>query len=134
MFIYKSDPYSTHLLSQMKHLEVDLSHPKSTATAHNAKSAQIETVIAELKRFFKEHPAEYTAVKGKLSEDVKEVTKVEMRNDLSKKQLLSILLISLLEEELESSTLVVLKSRDSLFRTVSKSKEKDENRQTNSFS
>lgn len=116
---------SIHSFSQMSHVRLDLpyhqSNNKNTISAQGAKLAQIELVIRELKKFFKEHPAEYTAVKGKLSDDVKEVTKVEMRNDLSKKQLFSILLISLLEEALESSTLAILKSRDSLFKTVSRS-------------
>lgn len=58
------------------------------------------------------------ATKGKLMQDVKEVTKIEMRNDLSKKQLLYILLVCLLEDNTDS-LLAILKSRDHLFKTVS---------------
>lgn len=53
-------------------------------------------------------------------EDVKEVTRIEMRNDLSKNQLLYILLVSLLEDVPETSNILsILKSRDHLFKTVS---------------
>lgn len=81
--------------------------------------AQTEAIIADLKKFFANHAAATTcATKGKLMDDVKEVTKIEMRNDLSKKQLLYILLVSLLEEESDQPMLTILKARDHLFKTV----------------
>lgn len=83
------------------------------------KLTQKEPIIVELKKFFLTHPPQTTITKGKLTDDVKEVTKVEMRNDLSKKQLLYILLVSLLEEESDQSMLAILKSRAHLFKTVS---------------
>lgn len=55
---------------------------------------------------------------GKLSDDVKEVTKLEMRNDLSKRQLLYILLVSLLEKG-TPSVKQVLELRAPLFKTAS---------------
>lgn len=84
-----------------------------------AKSAQTELIITELKKFFTNNVAT-VATKGKLNQDVKEVTKIEMRNDLSKKQLLYILLVCLLEDT--DSLLPILKSRHHLFKTVSASR------------
>jgi hypothetical protein len=79
-----------------------------------------------LKKFFANHTA-VTCTKGKLMDDVKEVTKIEMRNDLSKKQLLYILLVSLLEEESDQSMLTILKARNHLFKTVSMPLLRDQN-------
>lgn len=79
--------------------------------------AQTESIISDLKKFFSTHVND-TIVKGKLQDDIKEVTKIEMRNDLSKKQLLYILLASLLEDA-TLNLVVILKSREHLFKTVS---------------
>ncbi|KAI7902453.1 uncharacterized protein BX663DRAFT_76035 [Cokeromyces recurvatus] len=86
------------------------------------KSAQTEAIISDLKSFFAMHPTTTTLLNGKLAEDIKEVTKIEMRNDLSKKRLLYILLVSLLEEDNQQhSILTVLKSRSHLFKSFVKS-------------
>lgn len=82
----------------------------------SAKLAQTELIINDLKKFFATQ-VNTVATKGKLMEDVKEVTKIEMRNDLSKKQLLYILLVSLLEDS--TMLVTILRSRDHLFKTVS---------------
>lgn len=94
----------------------------NSKTCSPGKLAQTESIIADLKKFFSNNvnsttTTTTTATKGKLMEDVKEVTKIEMRNDLSKKQLLYILLVSLLEDT--DSLVPVLKSRNHLFKTVS---------------
>lgn len=84
------------------------------------KTAQIEAIISDLKKFFLK-PVTTINTKGTLMEDVKEVTRIEMRNDLSKNQLLYILLVGLLEDVSETSNILsLLKSRDHLFKTVSK--------------
>ncbi|KAI9270123.1 hypothetical protein EDC94DRAFT_598181 [Helicostylum pulchrum] len=86
----------------------------------SAKLAQTELIINDLKKFFATHvnTEQVVGTKGKLMEDVKEVTKIEMRNDLSKKQLLYILLVSLLEDS--TMLVTILKSRDHLFKTLVK--------------
>jgi hypothetical protein len=89
----------------------------NSKTYSPGKSAQTESIISDLKKFFINHVNCTAATKGKLTEDVKEVTKIEMRNDLSKKQLLYILLVSLLEDT--DSLVPILKYRDHLFKTVS---------------
>jgi hypothetical protein len=64
-------------------------------------------------------------------EDTKEVTRIEMRNNLSKKQLLFILLVSLLEDVPETSNILsILKSREHLFKTVRKKKKETKGKQT----
>lgn len=78
------------------------------------KSAQEEALIEDLKKLFIQEEGR----QDKLSSDVKEVTKLEMRNDLSKRQLLYILLASLLQDN-PSGVGHTLKSRISLFKTVS---------------
>jgi hypothetical protein len=94
------------------------SNSKNTPIINSSKLAQTEAIIADLKKFFANHAATTCVPKGKLMDDVKEVTKIEMRNDLSKKQLLYILLVSLLEEESDQSMLTILRTRDHLFKTV----------------
>ncbi|KAI8083864.1 hypothetical protein BDF21DRAFT_416793 [Thamnidium elegans] len=86
----------------------------------SAKLAQTELIINDLKKFFatQVNTEQVAVAKGKLMEDVKEVTKIEMRNDLSKKQLLYILLVSLLEDS--TMLVTILKSRDHLFKTLVK--------------
>lgn len=85
--------------------------PPSTSPV---KSAQEEALIEDLKKLFIQEEGR----QDKLSSDVKEVTKLEMRNDLSKRQLLYILLASLLQDN-PSGVGYTLKSRISLFKTVS---------------
>lgn len=92
---------------------------KAKTTCSPGKLAQTELIISDLKKFFAGNTP--TTVKGKLSDDVKEVTKIEMRNDLSKKQLLFILIVSLFEDMADPSSanmLVILKARHPLFNTV----------------
>lgn len=108
-------------LSKEEQDEMEHQSSKSPSiSTTTTKLTQREPIIVELKKFFSTHPPQATITKGKLTEDVKEVTKVEMRNDLSKKQLLYILLVSLLEEESDQSMLAILKSRDHLFKTFVK--------------
>ncbi|CAO3661681.1 unnamed protein product [Rhizopus stolonifer] len=84
------------------------------------KTAQIEAIISDLKKFFLK-PVTTINTKGTLMEDVKEVTRIEMRNDLSKSQLFYILLVCLLEDVSETSNILsILKSRDHLFKTFVK--------------
>ncbi|KAK4515685.1 Glycerol-3-phosphate/dihydroxyacetone phosphate acyltransferase [Mucor velutinosus] len=110
-------------LSKEEQDEMEHQSSKSPSiSTTTTKLTQKEPIIVELKKFFSSHPPQATIVKGKLTEDVKEVTKVEMRNDLSKKQLLYILLVSLLEEESDQSMLAILKSRNHLFKTFVKTK------------
>ena len=78
------------------------------------KSAQEEALIDDLKKLFTQQEMDQ---QDKLSSDVKEVTKLEMRNDLSKRQLLYILLASLLQDN-PAGVGHTLKSRISLFKTV----------------
>lgn len=95
---------------------------KTKATCSPGKLAQTELIISDLKKFFTNNTP--TTVKGKLSDDVKEVTKIEMRNDLSKKQLLYILIVSLFEDmpdPTSANMLVILKARNPLFNTFVKS-------------
>ncbi|ORE02570.1 hypothetical protein BCV72DRAFT_265115 [Rhizopus microsporus var. microsporus] len=85
------------------------------------KISQIESIIMELKKFFLK-PINNANIRGTLMEDTKEVTRIEMRNNLSKKQLLFILLVSLLEDVPETSNILsILKSREHLFKTFVKS-------------
>ncbi|KAL7319257.1 hypothetical protein PS15m_002415 [Mucor circinelloides] len=107
-------------LSKEEQDEMEHQSSKSPSVSTTTKLTQKEPIIVELKKFFSAHPPQTIITKGKLTEDVKEVTKVEMRNDLSKKQLLYILLVSLLEEESDQSMLAILKSRDHLFKTLVK--------------
>lgn len=87
------------------------------------KISQIESIIIELKKFFLK-PINNANIRGTLMEDTKEVTRIEMRNNLSKKQLLFILLVSLLEDVPETSNILsILKSREHLFKTVRKKRE-----------
>ncbi|KAL9537231.1 hypothetical protein MBANPS3_011962 [Mucor bainieri] len=110
-------------LSKEEQDEMEHQSSKSpSVSTTTTKLTQKEPIIVELKKFFSTHPPQATITKGKLPEDVKEVTKVEMRNDLSKKQLLYILLVSLLEQESDQSMLAILKSRDHLFKTFVKTK------------
>ncbi|KAI9485817.1 MAG: hypothetical protein EXX96DRAFT_613668 [Benjaminiella poitrasii] len=92
----------------------------SHSPVNNLKLAQTETIISELKKFFTLHPP--ATSNSRLAEDVKEVTRIEMRNDLSKKRLLYILLVSLLEDDDDQhrSLLSILRSRDYLFKTLVK--------------
>ncbi|KAF7723412.1 nudix (nucleoside diphosphate linked moiety X)-type motif 2 [Apophysomyces ossiformis] len=98
--------------------------PPKTASPTPSKTSQEDAIIADLKKFFKEHNQTST-VNGKLSDDVKEVTKIEMRNDISKPQLLYIVLSSLLEDAGKDgapcNVLAVLKARITLFQTFVKS-------------
>ncbi|KAI7875390.1 hypothetical protein K492DRAFT_210976 [Lichtheimia hyalospora FSU 10163] len=80
------------------------------------KSAQEEALIDDLKKLFTQQEMDQ---QDKQSSDVKEVTKLEMRNDLSKRQLLYILLASLLQDN-PSGVGYTLKSRISLFKTFVK--------------
>lgn len=108
-------------LSKEERDEMEHQSSKSPSiSTTTTKLTQKEPIIVELKKFFLTHPPQTTITKGKLTDDVKEVTKVEMRNDLSKKQLLYILLVSLLEEESDQSMLAILKSRAHLFKTLVK--------------
>lgn len=103
----------------------------NTPSALPSKTAQEENIIADLKKFFAAQQQQAKADEasrknngnsdGKLSEDVKEVTKLEMRNDLSKRQLLYILLASLLEDNNNTTSGVapILNARIPLFKTVS---------------
>ncbi|GAN08122.1 bis(5'-nucleosyl)-tetraphosphatase [Mucor ambiguus] len=110
-------------LSKEEQDEMEHQSSKSPSiSTTTTKLTQKEPIIVELKKFFSTHPPQAIITKGKLTEDVKEVTKVEMRNDLSKKQLLYILLVSLLEQESDQSMLAILKSRDHLFKTFVKTK------------
>lgn len=77
------------------------------------KAAQEEAIIQDLKHFFNQQKQEQET-----KSDVKEVTKLEMRNDLSKRQLLYILLASLLEDH-QASAGPLLKAKIPLFQTVS---------------
>lgn len=106
-------------LSKEEQDEMENQSSKSPSVSTTTKLTQKEAIIIELKKFFSSNAPPTTTTKGKLTDDVKEVTKIEMRNDLSKKQLLYILLVSLLEEESDQSMLSILKSRDHLFKTVS---------------
>ncbi|KAG0173204.1 hypothetical protein DFQ28_001239 [Apophysomyces sp. BC1034] len=98
--------------------------PPKTASPSPSKTSQEEAIIADLKKFFKAHNQTST-INGKLSDDVKEVTKIEMRNDISKPQLLYIVLSSMLEDAgrdgVSCNVLAVLKARITLFRTFVKS-------------
>jgi hypothetical protein len=105
-------------LSKEEQDEMENQSTKSSSIGTTTKLTQKEAIIIELKKFFSSNAPPTTTTKGKLTDDVKEVTKIEMRNDLSKKQLLYILLVSLLEET-DQSMLTILKSRDHLFKTVS---------------
>jgi hypothetical protein len=85
-------------------------------------SNQEENIIAELKKFFTTQKPIITN-KGKIADDVKELTKMEMRNDLSKSQLLFILFASLLEDSDQANatsggTLSIFKSRNHIFKMV----------------
>lgn len=91
--------------------------PTKTPSPRPGKTALEETIIADLKTFFIKNPSPERS-NGKLSDDVKEVTKVEMRNDLSKRQLFYVLLVSLLDEK-TPSVKQVLELRAPLFKTAS---------------
>lgn len=91
--------------------------PTKTPSPRPGKTALEETIIADLKTFFIKNPSP-ERTNGKLSDDVKEVTKVEMRNDLSKRQLFYVLLASLLDEK-TPSVKQVLELRAPLFKTAS---------------
>ena len=112
-------PAPMHVKDTEEQDEMENQSSKSPSVSTTTKLTQKEAIIIELKKFFSSNAPTTTTTKGKLTDDVKEVTKIEMRNDLSKKQLLYILLVSLLEEESDQSMLSILKSRDHLFKTVS---------------
>ncbi|KAI8975977.1 hypothetical protein BDB01DRAFT_853480 [Pilobolus umbonatus] len=108
-------------LSKEEQDAMEIQLPKSSKSTSPSKLAQTEAIISDLKKFFNNHTT--TVNQGKLTDDVKEVTKIEMRNDLSKKQLFLILLASLLEESEQASAsglLAILRSRDHLFKTLVK--------------
>ncbi|KAI9280052.1 hypothetical protein BY458DRAFT_553467 [Sporodiniella umbellata] len=89
-------------------------------TTSSNKTAQIEAIISDLKKVFLK-PFSAVNTKGTLTEDVKEVTRIEMRNDLSKSQLFYILFAGLLEDIPEAlNVLSILKTRDHLFKTFIK--------------
>ncbi|KAI9495893.1 hypothetical protein BDB00DRAFT_786111 [Zychaea mexicana] len=106
-------------LSKEEQAKLEMSPPAKTPSPTPAKAAQEEAIIGDLKRFFAEHSASQATSNGKLTDDVKEVTKLEMRNDLSKRQLLYILLASLLEDS-PAAVGATLKTRISLFKTFVK--------------
>ncbi|KAI8646436.1 hypothetical protein BD408DRAFT_410223 [Parasitella parasitica] len=107
-------------LSKEEQDEMENLSNKSANTPDISKLTQKEAIITDLKKFFSSNPPSSASTKGKLKDDVKEVTKIEMRNDLSKKQLLYILLVSLLEDESDQTMLNILKSREHLFKTLVK--------------
>jgi len=84
-----------------------------------------EVIIADLRKFFTQHPAQGTPAdkKQQITEDIKEVTRVEMRNDMSKPQLFSVLFPALLDDfagDASATTVVsVFRTREKLFKTVS---------------
>ncbi|RUS20858.1 hypothetical protein BC937DRAFT_94181 [Endogone sp. FLAS-F59071] len=86
-----------------------------------------EVIIADLKKFFAQHPAQGTPAdkKQQITEDIKEVTRVEMRNDMSKPQLFSVLFPALLDDlagDASASTVVsVFRAREKLFKTFIRS-------------
>ncbi|KAG2226931.1 hypothetical protein INT45_010210 [Circinella minor] len=106
-------------LSKEEQAQLEMSPPAKTPSPTPAKAAQEEAIIGDLKKYFAEHTASQATSNGKLSDDVKEVTKLEMRNDLSKRQLLFILLASLLEDS-PSGVGATLKARITLFQTFVK--------------
>ncbi|CEP10318.1 hypothetical protein [Parasitella parasitica] len=108
-------------LSKEEQDEMENESNKSVSSNDIPKLSQKnEAIITGLKKLFSSNPPSSTSTKGKLTDDVKEVTKIEMRNDLSKKQLLYILLVSLLEDESDQTMLSILKSREHLFKTLVK--------------
>ncbi|KAI8089391.1 uncharacterized protein BX664DRAFT_314602 [Halteromyces radiatus] len=91
-----------------------------TPSPKPSKLAQEEALINELTLFFQSPESDNTTSHENLAKDVKHVTKVEMRNDLTKSQLFYILLASLLHNSVECPVGTILHSRERLFKTFVK--------------
>ncbi|KAI7865651.1 hypothetical protein BDF14DRAFT_1744067 [Spinellus fusiger] len=113
------------ILHLSKEEQAQLKQPSTkTSPVLLNKINQEETIISDLKKFFTlQAGAAFPACPDQHAKDIKEVTRLEMRNDLSKPQLLYILLSSLLQEVEKDSPHVVsiLKARDPLFKAFVRS-------------
>jgi hypothetical protein len=71
-----------------------------------------ENLIAELKKFF----ATAAAPKN-LAEELKEINRLELKNDLSKQQLFNVLVVALFDEDFSPTRLI---AREQLLKQVTK--------------
>ncbi|ORZ05799.1 hypothetical protein BCR42DRAFT_427797 [Absidia repens] len=125
--IMQTDKSWMKVVHLTKEEQVKLAMPPVTKTPSPtpSKVAQEEAIIDELYVFFQSPESSAMTQQSTqhhlLAKDVKQVTKVEMRNDLTKSQLFYILLASLLQNSSECPVGTILHSREHLFKTFVKS-------------
>ncbi|KAI8137841.1 hypothetical protein BJV82DRAFT_633429 [Fennellomyces sp. T-0311] len=121
---YTEDPTKSWMkvvvLSREEQKILDESSPATSPSPGPNKTNPEDALINELRNVFKQYPGKSGVESGTMRPDVKAVTKMEMRNDLPKRQLLFIILASMFDEG-DCRVTTKIEARLPLFTTFVKS-------------